>query len=94
MLTTKQVAERLGVSQGRVRALIKVGRLPSQQFGRDHLIKESDLSLVANRRPGRPRKADAAAEIAPAVADVSPVPAPTAQPTLLPLVGEEAKKAA
>lgn len=57
MLTTKQVAERLGVSQGRVRALIKVGRLPSQQFGRDHLINESDLYLVANRKPGRPRKA-------------------------------------
>ncbi len=60
MLTTKQVAERLGVSQGRVRALIKVGRLPSQQFGRDHLIDESDLYLVVVRKPGRPRK-DAAA---------------------------------
>jgi hypothetical protein len=34
--------------------LIEAGRLPSQQFGRDHLIKESDLRLVAHRKPGRP----------------------------------------
>jgi len=56
MLTTKEVAERLDVSQARVRALIKDGRLPSQQFGRDHLIKESDLKLVENRKVGRPPK--------------------------------------
>jgi excisionase family DNA binding protein len=56
MLTTAQVAERLKVSLRRVRQLIEAGRLPSQQFGRDHLIKESDLKLVADRRPGRPRK--------------------------------------
>ena len=57
MLTTKDVAERLKVSQARVRALIQAGRLPSQQFGRDHLIKEEDLKLVENRKPGRPSKA-------------------------------------
>lgn len=56
LLTTPQVAERLGVTVRRVQALIKDGRLPSQQFGRDHLIKESDLKLVENRKPGRPRK--------------------------------------
>lgn len=59
MLTTKEVAERLEVSQARVRALIKAGRLPSQQFGRDHLIKESDIKLVENRKVGRPPKAKA-----------------------------------
>jgi excisionase family DNA binding protein len=57
MLTTPEVAERLRVSVRRVQALIKVGRLPSQQFGRDHLIKESDLKLVEDRKPGRPPKA-------------------------------------
>lgn len=57
MLTTREVAERLGVSQARVRALIQSGRLPSQQFGRDHLINESDLRLVEDRKPGRPPKA-------------------------------------
>jgi excisionase family DNA binding protein len=56
MLTTSEVAERLNVSVRRVRALIEAGRLPSKQFGRDHLIKESDLKLVADRRPGRPFK--------------------------------------
>jgi excisionase family DNA binding protein len=60
MLTTPQVAERLGVSTARVRQLILSGRLPSQQFGRDHLIKESDLALVANRKWGRPSKKQAA----------------------------------
>jgi DNA binding domain, excisionase family len=56
MLTTSEVAERLDVSLRRVRQLIEEGRLPSQQFGRDHLIKESDLSLVENRKIGRPPK--------------------------------------
>lgn len=60
MLTTNEVAERLNVSQRRVRALIETGRLPSQQYGRDHLIKESDLKLVADRPTGRPRKQPAA----------------------------------
>ena len=56
MLTTPQVAARLGVTVRRVQALIHAGRLPSQQLGRDHLIKESDLKLVADRKPGRPSK--------------------------------------
>lgn len=56
MLTTPEVAARLGVSVRRVQALIHAGRLPSQQFGRDHLINESDLALVADRKPGRPPK--------------------------------------
>jgi excisionase family DNA binding protein len=58
MLTTSEVAARLNVSLRRVRQLIEEGRLPSQQFGRDHLIKESDLSLVENRKVGRPPKAE------------------------------------
>ena len=56
LLTTPEVAERLGVSVRRVQALIKAGRLPSQQFGRDHVIKESDVRLVEDRKPGRPPK--------------------------------------
>jgi excisionase family DNA binding protein len=58
LLTTGQAAERLGVSERRVRAMIKAGRLPSQRIGRDHLIREEDLKLVANRKPGRPRKTE------------------------------------
>lgn len=61
MLTTPEVAERLGISVRRVQALIKAGRLPSQQFGRDHLIKEGDLKLVEDRKPGRPPKQESSA---------------------------------
>ncbi len=56
LITTKEAAEKLGVSMRRVTALIKDGRLPSQQIGREHLIKESDLELVQNRQAGRPKK--------------------------------------
>lgn len=58
LLTTREVAERLNITLRRVRALIEAGKLPSQQYGRDHLIKESDIKLVQNRKPGRPSKED------------------------------------
>lgn len=58
LLTTKEVAERLGVSVRRVHALIQDARLPAQKFGRDYLINEKDLKLVGDRKPGRPRKID------------------------------------
>ena len=58
LLTTKDVAERLGVSVRRVHALIQDGRLPAQKFGRDYMIDEKHLKLVENRKPGRPRKAE------------------------------------
>ncbi len=55
-LTTPEVAQMLGVGIRRVQQFINEGRLPSQQFGRDHLIKEADLALVAERKLGRPKK--------------------------------------
>lgn len=54
LLTTKEAAERLGVTSVRVCAMIAAGRLPAERFGRAYMIKESDLKLVADRRPGRP----------------------------------------
>lgn len=63
-LTTPQVAARLGVSIRRVQALIQAGRLPSRQFGRDHIINEADLALVADRKTGRPKKSDEGEAIA------------------------------
>lgn len=54
LLTTKEAAERLGVTPVRVCAMITAGRLPAERFGRAYMIKESDLKLVANRKPGRP----------------------------------------
>ena len=56
LLSTKDAAIRLGVSPMRIRALISAGRLPSQLIGRDHIIQESDLVLVAERKAGRPKK--------------------------------------
>jgi excisionase family DNA binding protein len=57
-LTTKEAAERLGITPRRVQALVTSGRLPAQKIGRDYLIKEKDLKLVENRKVGRPRKGD------------------------------------
>jgi excisionase family DNA binding protein len=55
-LTTKEAAERLGVSPARVRQLVLSGELPAEKFGRDLMIKEGDLKLVADRPIGRPPK--------------------------------------
>jgi excisionase family DNA binding protein len=56
LLTTKEVSARLGVTIQRVQAMIRDGRLPASKLGRDYVIKERDLRLVADRKPGRPRK--------------------------------------
>lgn len=58
-LTVPQVAERLGVVQSRVRAMIKQGKFPSaKKVMRDWVISESDLGLpqVKHRKSGRPGK--------------------------------------
>lgn len=56
-ITTRKAAARLGITPRRVVALIHAGRLPADKEGRDWLIHPDDLALVANRWPGRPRKA-------------------------------------
>ena len=71
MLTTPEAADRLGISVPRVHQLIKTGRLPSRQFGRDHLIQESDLALVAVRKPGRPPKPKAESDPATGTAEAT-----------------------
>jgi excisionase family DNA binding protein len=55
-LTTKEVAEKLGVSVGRVQQFIAEGRLPATKIGQTNLVKESDLKLVKDRKTGRPSK--------------------------------------
>ena len=56
-LTTKQAAEKLEVSVGRVQQLVAEGRLPSVKVGRDRFILEKDIELVRDRkRTGRPPK--------------------------------------
>ncbi len=54
LITTDQAAERLGVTPGRVRAMIAAGRLPAQKFGFVHMIKASDLKALEDRKVGRP----------------------------------------
>jgi len=56
LLTTKETAEKLGVSVRRVQAMITEGSLPATKLGRDYVIKESDLESVKDRKPGRPSK--------------------------------------
>lgn len=57
-LTTKETAKKLGVSVGRIQQLVAEKRLPSVKIGRDRLILESDLGLVAERKTGRPPKTE------------------------------------
>jgi excisionase family DNA binding protein len=54
LLTTPEVAKRLGVTVARVQRLIWDGRLPAQKIGRDYVVRKEDLKLVADRKPGRP----------------------------------------
>lgn len=54
LLTTAQVAALLGVSQQRVRALCRQGRLGSK-VGRDWVIDAAQLVAFNERRPGWPR---------------------------------------
>jgi excisionase family DNA binding protein len=55
-LSTKEAAARLGVTMKRVQAMIRAQRLPAQKVGRDYIIQEIDLKIVADRKPGRPPK--------------------------------------
>jgi len=54
LLTTEEAAERLGVTKRRVQAMIRSERLLAEKMGRDWFIREEDLALVADRKPGRP----------------------------------------
>jgi excisionase family DNA binding protein len=55
MLTTKDVAVKLGISRRRVLAMIQRGRLPARRIGVQWVIDEAALEAVRVRRRGRPR---------------------------------------
>jgi excisionase family DNA binding protein len=59
LLTTQQAAERLEISDSRIRQLILDGKLAAVKAGRDWLIKVSDLKLLEKRKtkPGPAPKA-------------------------------------
>ncbi|WP_296011519.1 DNA-binding protein [uncultured Adlercreutzia sp.] len=56
MLTTKEAAQRLGISPRRVTALIEAGALKAEKFGRSWMIDEAAVQtrLNAAPQPGRP----------------------------------------
>ena len=54
LLSSAEAAKKLGVHITRVQVLIREGRLPAKRVGRFYVIDESDLRLVAERKPGRP----------------------------------------
>ncbi len=57
-LTTTQTAERLSVSQTRVRQMIIEGIIKAEKVGRDNFISESEVKRLESleRKPGRPQK--------------------------------------
>jgi excisionase family DNA binding protein len=60
LLSTDQVAERLGISGRRVRALIAEGKLQATYVGGGYVIEESALDAVkVYGKAGRPPKAKA-----------------------------------
>ena len=57
--TTEDAAKYLGVTPSRIRQFIAEDRLGSEKYGRDHMIKESDLANFAKhgkKKRGRPKK--------------------------------------
>lgn len=56
ILSTAEAAKKLKISAIRIRQFISEGRLPAQKVGRDYIIQEKDLALVADRQTGRPAK--------------------------------------
>jgi excisionase family DNA binding protein len=60
LLTVTQAAERAGVTDRRIRALIADKTLPAHQYGRAYLIDPAELARVTfHRKAGRPPKEQA-----------------------------------
>ena len=55
-LTTKEVAQRVGLTYVRINQLIQDRTLPAEKRGRDYFIKESDIKLIEQRPETRGRK--------------------------------------
>jgi excisionase family DNA binding protein len=57
LISAKDAAERLGVSDRRIRAMIKEGKIKAVNVGGGYVIEEKELENVKTfRKAGRPRK--------------------------------------
>lgn len=56
LISVAEAAKILGVTRARVNQLINDRRLPALRIGRSYAIQEKDLTLIENRKTGRPRK--------------------------------------
>ncbi len=56
LLSVKDAAEALELSEQRIKQLIYEERLKAEKVGNQWIILESDLELVENRQTGRPPK--------------------------------------
>jgi len=63
-VTTKEAAEILGVTDGRVRQMILKGQLPAKRFGRSLTLSRSDVERLRGRKAGRPKKGRSAKMVA------------------------------
>lgn len=54
MLTTKQAAAELGISERRIRQIVGTPALPAARVGRDWVIRRADLEIARARatKPG------------------------------------------
>jgi len=55
-VTTKEAAQILGITDGRVRQMILRGQLPAKRFGRALTLSRSDVESLRGRKAGRPKK--------------------------------------
>jgi FixJ family two-component response regulator len=54
-LTSKQIADRLGISERRVRELARSRGIGSQLPDKTWVFREIDLAKFQDRKPGRPK---------------------------------------
>ena len=57
LISAKGAAEKLGVSDRRIRAMIKEGKIKAVNVGGGYVIEEKELANVKTHgKPGRPKK--------------------------------------
>ena len=62
-VTTKEAAQILRVTDGRVRQMILKGQLPAKRFGRILTLSRSDVEMFRKRKAGRPKKRSSVRQI-------------------------------